>query len=465
MSLLRGRDPLYAASAQEAGIMPGTAHAAQPTRLPAETSYLGDTLAPADFAYLLHLQRQALHYFLDNQFSHGLMLDRQHNHGPLRSHGWCSTATTGMGMIALAVASMPPHQLLTPSAAATRIAAGLLTALEKLPHDRGIVPHFVDSASHMVCGDDHLSTVDSAWLVAGALTAGALLQDAQVQALAEQLYERIDWAHWTAPDVIDFQGLLRHGKGPDGQFLPCSWDRLNGETVFMYVLAAGAEDERAIPGNPWLMLRPCYGTVAGMRFCSADLGLFVFQYGLDLLDLRRWRAPGEIDLAAEARLATEANLRFCRELACHFATYRRHWGLSAGDGPGNAPALDTYRCYAPSGPVDGTAHLTATLGAIAHRPDAVLENLRNAETDRATTARGRYGFSNVNDRWVGRDMVGIDAGAAMLALDNFLFQDRVRSAFHSLPSVQRGLKRMGFVPIECTSTNLEALKTSERQAS
>ena len=151
------------------------------------------------------------------------------------------------------------------------------------------------------------------------------------------------------------------------------------------------EDEQAIPGNPWLMLRPYYGTVAGMRFCSADLGLFVFQYGLDLLDLRRWRAPGEIDLPAEARLATEANLRFCRELACHFATYRRHWGLSAGDGPGNAPALDTYRCYAPSGPVDGTAHLTATLGAIAHRPDAVLENLRNAETDGATTARGRYG--------------------------------------------------------------------------
>jgi hypothetical protein len=139
--------------------------------------------------------------------------------------------------------------------------------------------------------------------------------------------------------------------------------------------------------------------------------------------------------------------------------------LSAGDGPGNAPELDTYRCYAPSGPVDGTAHLTATLGAISHRPDAVLENLRNAEAYGATAARGRYGFSNVNDRWIGRDMVGIDAGAAVLALDNFLFRDRVRSAFHSLPSVQRGLKRMDFAPRHPIATSPATPAVSERQAS
>jgi hypothetical protein len=62
-------------------------------------------------------------------------------------------------------------------------------------------------------------------------------------------------------------------------------------------------------------------------------------------------------------------------------------------------------------------------------------------------------------------MVGIDAGAAVLALDNFLFQDRVRSAFHSLPSVQRGLRRMGFSPIEFISATPAALVATERQAS
>jgi hypothetical protein len=55
-------------------------------------------------------------------------------------------------------------------------------------------------------------------------------------------------------------------------------------------------------------------------------------------------------------------------------------------------------------------------------------------------------MSNVNldRRWVSQDMVGIDAGAAVLALDNFLVVDRVRTVFHSLPCVRRSMERLGF---------------------
>ena len=48
---------------------------------------------------------------------------------------------------------------------------------------------------------------------------------------------------------------------------------------------------RAWPAENWCRLQPFFGTVAGLRFISADLGLFVFQYGLDLLDLdTKWAA-------------------------------------------------------------------------------------------------------------------------------------------------------------------------------
>jgi hypothetical protein len=40
-------------------------------------------------------------------------------------------------------------------------------------------------------------------------------------------------------------------------------------------------------------------------------------------------------------------------------------------------------------------------------------------------------------------MVGLDAGAAVLALDNYLMADRVRTVFHRLPCVQLGLHRLG----------------------
>ena len=76
------------------------------------------SLMPAERGLLLRLQRQTLRYFLDNQRPGGLVLDRQRNHGVPQAHGWCSTAATGMGFIALALAAAPPYRLL-----ARRVAA------------------------------------------------------------------------------------------------------------------------------------------------------------------------------------------------------------------------------------------------------------------------------------------------------------------------------------------------------
>jgi hypothetical protein len=97
--------------------------------------------------------------------------------------------------------------------------------------------------------------------------------------------------------------------------------------------------------------------------------------------------------------------------------------------------------------VDGTAHVTATIASVVHHPEAVLRNIHMA--DEHSGLRGRYGYSNVNlDRdWIGRDMVGIDAGALVLALDNYLMDNRVRDVFHCLPCVQRGLEKLGFTRV------------------
>jgi hypothetical protein len=396
----------------------------------------------------LGLQCQALGYFLDNFRPLGLVLDRQSNHGPPRAHGLCSTAATGMGCIATALASADPYHLLTTSEARGRLRHCLQAVLDRLPDERGMVPHFVHSASGAIHGCDPCSTVETAWLAAGALWAAAFLTDGELEGLALRLYERIDWHYWSVPTGESAAPLLRHGRGTDGEFLPCAWDRLNGETSFMYVLAAGADDGKALPPECWAGLRTFHGTVAGLSYNNADLGLFVFQYGLDLLDLARWLPPGGMDLWAEAAVAVEANERACRAAAAQFTGYRRFWGLSAGDGPGPPPEPDVYRVYSPTGLVDGTAHLMATAASVAHRPAAVLDNLLEADRDRGLATRGRYGFSSVNlDRgWVAQDMVGIDAGAVVLALDNVLHAGRVRGTFHQIPCVRRALERLRFTP-------------------
>jgi hypothetical protein len=432
------------------------------------------TLPRTERAFLLRLQRRAIQYFLDNQTAGGLVLDRQANHGPRRAAGLCSTAATGMGFIALAVATAEPHRLMPKASAVRRVRHGLTAALERVPQTEGVLPHFTHAATGAVSGADARSTVDTAWLVAGALWAAEFLGDAELRDLAERLYDRVHWAYWTGG--AGPEGLIRHGHDRGGRFLRSSWDRLNGETVFLYVLAAGARDRRAWSAAAWPALGTFPGTVAGLRFGSADLGLFVFQYGLDLLDLDRWRVPGAppggADLAGDAVRAALANCLFCRAAAPRFATYRTYWGLSAGDGPAAERAScepaslrqarrlawagcgrlggrgDVYRPYSPAEPLDGTAHLTASLASVARQPALVLDNLNRALRDDTLAPLGRYGFScvNVDHGWVGRDMVGIDAGAAVLALDNYLAADRVRRVFHRLPAVRRGLARVGFRP-------------------
>ena len=405
--------------------------------------------SPTEREFLLGLQYQSLKYFLENQTADGLVLDRQANFGSPRlpTHGWCSTSATGMGLIALALSSAEPYRLLTPGEAITRVRSSLETALERLPCDHGMMPHFHEAGTNEPQGIDAFSTVDSSWLIAGALWASAFLGDPHLESLSSRLYDRVDWSYWAVQDGPG-RGLLSHGKGRDGNFLGGCWDRLNGESIFMYVLGTGAAEERALPTACWSALRPFYGTVAGLRFNNADLGLFAFEYGLDLLDLAHWLPPAGVNLDAEARLGVRANYLFCKEKAKDFATYRHFWGLSDGDGPGSEPGTDAYRAYGPGLPVDGTAHLKATAAAIGSLPGEVLDNLARADRYPGLTLRGRYGLANVNlDRhWVGGDVVGIDAGATMLAMDNYLMDDRVREVFHGLPWVTRGLKRAGFIP-------------------
>src|SRR5262249_42663354 len=186
------------------------------------------------------------------------------------------------------------------------------------------------------------------------------------------------------------------GRGSDGQLLDCAWDRLNGETVFLYVLATGAPAGRELSPGCWGAFRPFPGAVAGLRVNHADLGLFVFQYGLDLLCPAQWAAQGGEDLHTQAAIASRANAAVSLEFRERWLTFRHFWGLSAGDGPlGTAPGY-AYRTYAPAGPIDGTAHLTAALASVAHVPDEVFRNLWAARWERRLLLRGRYGLATVN---------------------------------------------------------------------
>src|SRR5262249_36704473 len=190
----------------------------------------------------------------------------------------------------------------------------LETPRDRLPCDAGILPHFVEPHHLPAWGSDSSSTIDTGWLLAGGLWAAAFLGDADLADLAEGLCARVRWRAW-AVDQPGAGPLLRHGRGSDGQLLDCVWDRLNGETVFLYVLATGAPTGWELSRSCWAAFRPFPGTVAGLRFNHADLGLFVFQYGLDLLCPAQWAAHGGEALHTLPAIPSRANAAAALEYA------------------------------------------------------------------------------------------------------------------------------------------------------
>lgn len=424
-----------------------------------------------DKRLLLEYQTLTLSYFLDNQLPHGLILDRQANQGPLRQDGLCSTSATGMGLLAIALASTPEYGLLSRYDARRRISRGIEAAF-RLEHVRGIMPHFTRSDGITPVGSDKLATIDSAWLVAGALLAAEIPGMESLRPRALELYNRVDWRYWTVAKRIEDlrnqpgdmnDNLVRHARGhwllhgmrDDGTFLPSHWDLLNAETAFMYLLGCGAHRRKRLGMGIWNDL------IAEREHVPADttngaLGLFVSQYSLELVDFSRIPLPGNVRLQAECRQGVRANYRACRNESVRFKTYRRFWGMSAGDGPpAEDPQLaaqhsddafkhpDEYRPYGPVEPpaIDGTAHVMATVASVRVEPHLVLQNMR--ATRGFKRMLGRYGYSNVNlDRnWFSRDVVGIDVGAACMGIDNALHGNRLPRLFARSAPVARAISR------------------------
>jgi hypothetical protein len=390
-------------------------------------------------ALLRRLERESILYFIENQLSHGLILDRQRNFGRRSTKGLISLSATGMGLIALALAAEPENALLSKKESRRRIRLAIKTAL-KLPHVDGMLPHFVDSETLKPVGSDAISTIDSAWLFGGALWAARFTGDREIQRLANKLFERVDWNAWSngAPAP-----LLHHGAAVDGKKLTSVWDRFNAETAFMYVLAIGADKGNGLPASSWNAMQLFMGTLGGRTFAGADLGLFTFQYSNLLLDSAKLPKCNGKGLLEEGIQGTLANYEVAAAHRGRYQTFNTFWGVSAGDGPPDKPGEpDAYRAYDPQS-LDGTAHIEATIASIEVAPEHVLANLLSAEQPDFVHLHGRYGYSNVNvDRgFASSDVVGIDVGAALFGLDNMLHDERVRKVFMRLKPVRRFLRR------------------------
>lgn len=104
---------------------------------------------------------------------------------------------------------------------------------------RGFYYHFLDMQTGRRAWECELSTIDSVFLLAGALRAGryfdaATADESEIRRLADALYLRADWP-WAQADGV----VVSLGWKPESDFLPYRWKGYD-ETLLLYIFGLGS---------------------------------------------------------------------------------------------------------------------------------------------------------------------------------------------------------------------------------
>ena len=161
-----------------------------------------------------------------------------------------------------------------------------------MPHQRGLIKHFVELRTGARAWSSELSSIDTALLLAGVLTVRQCFAgETEIPRLADAIYRRVEFDWMLAGDRL----LLSHGWKPETGFLQSRWDRYC-ELMILYVLAIGSPTH-PIPAESWRAWTRPTTTFAEYTDASAADPLFVHHCSHAWIDLRgrKEREPPRID--------------------------------------------------------------------------------------------------------------------------------------------------------------------------
>lgn len=363
-------------------------------------------LEDADAELLEGLRRAAFDYFrnLVNPTT-GLIADKTQPGSP------SSIAAVGMG---LSVYALAIERGLFPRSEAIDRTLTLLKFLRSSQQGpeadatgyKGFYYHFLDMETGRRALQCELSTVDTAILLAGVLTAASYFggesdEEAEIRELAEILYRRVDW-QW----ALNGGATVTHGWKPESGFLPYRWDTGYSEALILYAMALGSP---TFPIDPrgyteWTSTFE-WKKVYDIEYLYAG-PLFIHQMSHLWVDFRGIRddfnRKMNIDYFENSRRATYVHRQYGIENPLGFAHYHEYgWGLTASDGPGPAVLevngvrrvfFDYIARGAPFGPDDGTISPWAVVASLPFAPEIVLKTVRHAIERLKSKGRDPYEF-------------------------------------------------------------------------
>ena len=333
---------------------------------------------------------------------------------------------------------------------------------------KGFYYHFLDMQTGKRTWDCELSTIDTSFFIAGALSAAVYFNkeeknEIELRKLADELYRRVDW-QW----ALNGDTTISHGWKPESGFLPYRWDENYSEALLMYVLALGSPTfPIAAEGyKKWtstFALQNIYNT----NYLHAG-PLFIHQFSHLWIDFRGiiddFNKKCGFDYFENSKRATCVQQAYAIDNPQQFEHYGKFgWGFTASDGPGNI-VLDVngkervFNDYiargVPFGPDDGTISPWAVVASLPFAPEIVIDTIRHAIEKLNLKKHRVYGFDASfnptfpekkinNNGWVSPWKFGLNQGPIVIMIENF-YSELLWTTMKKCPYIINGLLAGGF---------------------
>ena len=417
-----------------------------------------------DEALLDQLQRAAFGYFVQTVSRlNGLVADTSRNNSPV------SIAVVGFALSSYPVAVERGWMTRTE---AVRLALAALRFFRNSDQSgapmatgfKGFYYHFLDIRTGARVWQSELSMIDTALLIAGALTAkmyftAETTEEIELRELADFLYGRIDW-RWAQND----RETMCQGWKPECGFLHYGWEGYS-EAILLYVLALGSPSH-AIVGNCYKAWTSTYQweNQYGVD-CLYGGALFVHHFSHAWIDFRgicdSFMREKHSDYFENSRRAAFIHRAYAQRNPHEFTGYDENcWGLSACDGPSDeqpAEANESRHLFGyaargvPFGPDDGTLCASSVLASLPFAPEIVLPAIRNMMERYPEVLTGHRLSSSFNPTlsaadgraWVSEGHYGLDQGIVVMMIENYRTNFFWR-LLRGCPYIRKGLLSAGF---------------------
>ena len=330
------------------------------------------------------------------------------------SEGIASTASVGFGLSAYLVGIEKGY--ISYQEGYERV-KGTLDTLAKMERTEGFFYHFVSLSSGKRAWESEVSSIDTAILMMGVLSAGEYF-GGEIKTRADQLYEEVNWPWFVDTSTNMFYMAYRPEKGFEGH-----WD-FYAEQLMLYVLAAGSSTHPTDDSLYYGFTRH-YGSYGdGQKFIHSWFGsLFTYQFSHAWIDFRDYTDREGVNWFDNSVQASLAQFNFAVAMDEKYKTLGPDaWGLTACDGPDGYNG--TYG--APPSGFDNKSHFiddtippSGAIGSIIFVPEQARQAMQNYYS--IESLKGKYGFKdayNLTKKWYDTDVIGFDKGITLLMLAN-----------------------------------------------